>query len=139
MCVVIVYACACVCDRRFVLRDEDVSGMANTWETRMAVKYYSRLYKEYCICDVTHYREGRIGLRWRTESEVVCGKGQFTCAAKGCDNTNALHSYELNFKYIEHGDTKNELVKVNVHPPMYVCVCLGTMCAASHICHCGML
>mgnify|MGYP003692569863 FL=1 len=40
------------------------------WETRMAVKYYDKLFKEYCIADMSHYKSGRIGLRWRSQSEV---------------------------------------------------------------------
>jgi len=36
----------------------------------MAVKYYDKLFKEYCIADMSHYKSGRIGLRWRTQSEV---------------------------------------------------------------------
>ena len=27
-------------------------------------------------------QEGKLGLRWRIEREVVSGKGQFTCGAK---------------------------------------------------------
>lgn len=36
-----------------------------------------------------------MGLRWRTEREVVIGKGQFVCGAKGCDERRALASYEV--------------------------------------------
>lgn len=36
-----------------------------------------------------------MGLRWRTEQEVVVGKGQFACGAKGCDERRALASYEV--------------------------------------------
>ncbi len=34
-------------------------------------------------------------MRWRTEKEVVSGKGQFACAAKGCENATGLESNEV--------------------------------------------
>ena len=36
-----------------------------------------------------------VGMRWRTEKEVVVGKGQFICGAKGCDEKAGLCSYEV--------------------------------------------
>ena len=45
----------------------------------------SKLFKEYAIADLSRHKEGRVGLRWRTQ-EVVSGRGQFICGAKvrGC-------------------------------------------------------
>jgi len=83
----------------------------------MAWKYYTRLFKEYALADLSRYTEGKIGLRWRTEAEVVSGKGQFSCGNKRCDEKQELRSYELNFKYKEAGEVKNELVKVRVCLP----------------------
>jgi Folate-sensitive fragile site protein Fra10Ac1 len=40
----------------------------------MAAKYYEKLFKEYALADVSRYREGKIGMRWRTEAEVVAGR-----------------------------------------------------------------
>ena len=57
---------------------------------------------------------GRIGLRWRTEREVIAGRGQFTCASKHCDSDRNLHSYEVPFDYSEQSIKKSELVKVRV-------------------------
>jgi hypothetical protein len=34
------------------------------------------------ICDLTGYRKGQVGFRWRTQSEVLNGRGQFSCANK---------------------------------------------------------
>lgn len=56
----------------------------STPEQRMAKKYFRKLYKEYCLCDMSGYREGRIGMRWRTEEEVLLGKGQFICGNLSC-------------------------------------------------------
>jgi hypothetical protein len=39
-------------------------------------RYYSKLFKEYCIADLSRYKERKIGMRWRVEKEVVVGKGQ---------------------------------------------------------------
>ncbi|CAN1132660.1 Protein FRA10AC1 [Linum perenne] len=48
----------------------------------------------YCIADMSFYKSGKIGLRWRTEKEVISGKGQFKCGNKHCDEGNGLASYE---------------------------------------------
>ena len=44
-----------------------------------------------------HYclQEGKVGMRWRTEREVVAGKGQFICGAKGCSERRGLASFEV--------------------------------------------
>ena len=76
----------------------------------------SRLFKEYAIADLSRYKEGAVGLRWRTEAEVVSGKGQFSCGAKRCANHNDLESYEVDFKYREAGEKKQALVKLRVCP-----------------------
>ena len=61
--------------------DDEVTS----WEKRLAKKYYDKLFKEYAIADLSRYREGAIGLRWRTAKEVVAGKGQFVCGVKRCE------------------------------------------------------
>ncbi|CAM9748468.1 unnamed protein product [Discosporangium mesarthrocarpum] len=96
------------------LSGSDVDPKA--WEIRMASKYYKLLFKEYALVDLSRYREGQAGMRWRTEKEVVSGKGQFECGSLRCMERRDLHSYETNFRYKEAGETKNELVKVRVCP-----------------------
>uniref|UniRef100_A0A0D3HPB1 Uncharacterized protein n=1 Tax=Oryza barthii TaxID=65489 RepID=A0A0D3HPB1_9ORYZ len=71
---------------RFILSEED--DVDSTWEKRL------------------------IGLRWRTEKEVISGKGQFICGNRICDEKNGLGSYEVNFSYIEAGEQKQALVKL---------------------------
>lgn len=46
-------------------------------EKRLAKKYYDKLFKEYCICDLSHWEEKKIAMRWRIDKEVVSGKGKF--------------------------------------------------------------
>ena len=99
---------------RFI-RDDDGEAPA-TYEQRLAVSYYRKLFKEYAIADLRLYKEQRIGLRWRTAEEVVGGKGQFACAAKGCAAVDGLVSYEVNFAYEEAGEAKQALVKLRVCP-----------------------
>lgn len=82
----------------------------------MAKKYYDKLFKEYCIADLTYYKENKIALRWRTEKEVVVGKGQFECGNKRCKEKEELRSWEVNFGYVEHGEKKNALVKLRLCP-----------------------
>ena len=55
---------------RFIREDEDDDG---SWESKLAQRYYQRLFKEYVICDLAGYKKGNIGFRWRTEAEVVQG------------------------------------------------------------------
>jgi len=43
----------------------------------LAKKYYDKLFKEYCICDLSHWEEKKIAMRWRIDKEVVSGKGKF--------------------------------------------------------------
>jgi hypothetical protein len=76
----------------------------------------ARCSQEYCIADLSLYKQQRIGLRWRTEPEVVTGKGQFVCGAKRCNAAEQLASYEINFAYEEAGEQKNALVKLRVCP-----------------------
>jgi len=41
----------------------------------LAKKYYDKLFKEYCICDLSQWQEKKIAMRWRIDREVVSGKG----------------------------------------------------------------
>ncbi|PQP98951.1 protein FRA10AC1 isoform X2 [Prunus yedoensis var. nudiflora] len=95
---------------RFIRSEED--DMDRSWEQRLVKRYYDKLFKEYCIADMSHYKSGKIGLRWRTEKEVVSGKGQFVCGNKHCDVKEGLASYEVNFSYFEAGENKQALVKL---------------------------
>lgn len=111
---------------QFVRDDEyDIRHGAQDYKVRMARKYYDQLYKEYAIIDLSRYEEGMIGLRWRTEAEVIAGKGQYSCAAKACNKMShkevsggsdqvPLDTFELPFSYQEQGVEKLELVKVRL-------------------------
>ncbi|CAI5707498.1 hypothetical protein KXD40_007726 [Peronospora effusa] len=97
----------------FIRDDDDDAEKGQTdWQIRMSVRYYRQLFREYALADLSRYKEGKIGLRWRTEMEVVAGKGQFSCGNKHCDERTGLHSYELLFAYVELGERKRCLVKV---------------------------
>ncbi|XP_018574765.1 protein FRA10AC1 [Anoplophora glabripennis] len=87
-----------------------------SWELQFAKKYYDKLFKEYCIGDLTLYKENKIALRWRTEKEVIVGKGQFICGNKKCEEKEDLRTWEVNFAYIEQGNKKNALVKIRLCP-----------------------
>lgn len=61
----------------------------------------------------------KVALRWRTEREVIDGRGQFSCANKACtlprdETTTTLRSWEVNFAYVEQEQRKNALVKVRL-------------------------
>jgi len=99
---------------QFVQDDEEEGGRddGKAWEKRLVKKYDEHLYKEYCIADLSKYREGKCGLRWRTEEEVKSGKGETTCGNQSCDATGTLGTYEVNFAYKEQKERKSALVKL---------------------------
>src|SRR5699024_6014974 len=66
-------------NHRVICSEEDLNSATLTWGQRVAKKYYEKLFKEYCIIDLTRYKENKFGMRWRTEAEVLSGKGQFSC------------------------------------------------------------
>nr|XP_020638549.1 protein FRA10AC1 [Pogona vitticeps] len=101
-------------NHRFLWREEDEADM--NWEKRLSKKYYDKLFKEYCIADLSKYKENKFGFRWRHEKEVISGKGQFSCGNKHCDEKEGLKSWEVNFGYVEHGEKKNALVKLRLCP-----------------------
>lgn len=88
---------------RFIRSEED--DLDSSWEQRLAKRYYKKLFKEYCIADMARYKDGKIGMRWRSEKEVMLGKGQFVCGNKRCDVKDDLSSYEACFGqfYIQGG------------------------------------
>ena len=105
---------------------------SDSWEKRLVAKYYSKLFREYCLVSLSRYKEGKVGMRWRTKEEVVQGKGQFICGCLECLNRDVgvfpsssssssssssatpLKTYEVNFKYSENQITKNALVKLRL-------------------------
>ena len=96
---------------KFLWNEGDDTG---SWEKHLAKAYYDRLFKEYAISDLSRYKENKIALRWRTESEVIEGKGQFACGSKRCSAREDLESWEVNFGYVEEGEKKNALVKLRL-------------------------
>lgn len=97
---------------RFLWSEQDKAD--ETWGKKLAKMYWDKLFKEYCIADLSRYKENKIALRWRTEKEVVEGKGQFICGNKRCADRDDLRTWEVNFGYIEHEVKKNALVKLRL-------------------------
>lgn len=85
-------------------------------EEKLAKHYWDRLYKEYAIADLSRYKERKLGLRWRSEREVISGKGHFICGAVNCSSVEFLRSWEVDFAYRERGEKRNVLVKVRLCP-----------------------
>ena len=44
---------------RFLRTEED--DATATWEVKLAKRYYDKLFKEYCLADLSRYKEGKIG------------------------------------------------------------------------------
>jgi protein FRA10AC1 len=59
--------------------DDDVT----TWGARMAKRYFDKLHKEFVLADLSRWKEGKVGLRWRVEREVgLNAMGQGRCEAR---------------------------------------------------------
>lgn len=106
---------------QFLLDDdyeESADGGKDEWQRRMVQNYHAKLYKEYCLADMSRIREpgSPIGMRWRSERELIDGKGQFSCGSLSCTNSTDLTSWEVNFNYVEHGVKKQALVKLRLCP-----------------------
>ena len=44
---------------KFIWDDsEDLSDLS--WEKRLAKRYYDKLFKEYCICDLTYFEQNKV-------------------------------------------------------------------------------
>lgn len=46
-------------NHRFLWNDDDV----DSWEKQLAKRYYDKLFKEYCIADLSRYKENKVCLR----------------------------------------------------------------------------
>jgi hypothetical protein len=101
---------------RFLRDDQDLAAEPKSEAEAAARAEYDRVFKEFAIADLSQYRQGRMGMRWRTESEVVGGKGQTICANQTCVREANLCSYEVDFAYREHGVETSALVKVRLCP-----------------------
>jgi Folate-sensitive fragile site protein Fra10Ac1. len=44
-------------NHRFLWDDDDTP---ESWEAKLAKKYYDKLFKEYCICDLSKYKENKV-------------------------------------------------------------------------------
>lgn len=78
---------------RFIRTVEDDCALEEDWERRVAKRYYDRLYKEYVLVELRRCAQRQLAMRWRTEKEVLRGKGQFVCAALDCECADGLQSW----------------------------------------------
>ncbi|RXN12082.1 FRA10AC1 [Labeo rohita] len=115
-------------NHRFLWREEDEEDM--TWEKELAKKYYDKLFKEYCIADLSRYKENKTllvsfaGFNSFSGAHasliggmyVIRETGQFLCGNKRCENKEGLKSWEVNFAYVEQGEKRNALVKLRLCP-----------------------
>ncbi|RXK42048.1 hypothetical protein M231_00770 [Tremella mesenterica] len=69
-------------NHRFIRDDEEPTDVP--WEERLARAYESKLFKEFALIDLKHYKSKRLALRWRTAPEVVDGIGEDTCGSLRC-------------------------------------------------------
>ena len=71
------------------LRTEEDDKPDSSWEAKLAKKYYDKLFKEYCLADLTLYKEGKIGA-WEAWKKREGGGGggaeeeEWTCRSLAC-------------------------------------------------------
>ena len=88
----------------------------DSYENKLAKSYDSQLDHQYAVGDFSRYRDGEVGLRWRTQSERFDGKGQFSCGNLSCSRDEDLTSFEVPFAFSERGERKQALVKLRLCP-----------------------
>ena len=86
------------------------------YEAEISLAYYQKLHKEYALANLTRFETGEIGLMWRTDQQVISGKGQFVCGNVDCDAMEGLKEFEMEFGYKENEQQKLELVKISLCP-----------------------
>ena len=85
-------------DETILLQCED---RRQRYNAEVALAYYRKLHKEFALIDLSRYKTGQIGLMWRTDAQLISGKGQFICGALDCSQEDDLVTLELDFKYQE--------------------------------------
>lgn len=65
----------------------------------MAKRYYDKLYKEFVLVNLAKFETGQVGCRWRSEKEVIVGKGENLCGEVTCTNKSE-NVFEMNFGYL---------------------------------------
>jgi protein FRA10AC1 len=105
---------AVLANHRLLWEDAPVPPAVEGWAVREARAFSEQLVKDVALCDVSQYRDGRLGVRWRTRADVLAGKGVGVCGALGCDATRGLHAFEVPFAYSEGGQGKLTLLTVRV-------------------------
>lgn len=101
-----------VAHHRFLWNDKDAES--KNWKDQLAKKYSDKLFKEFCISDLSGYKTSGLALRWRTQKELLSGKGENSCADKNCSESSHLKTWEVPFVYSEHGEQKSALVKLKL-------------------------
>lgn len=90
----VLYKQCCRCGR--LINQDGAWEGSERWTPPLALQCCSKLFKEYAIADLSRHKEGRVGLRWRTQKEVVSGRGQFVCGAKVRANGMLVRSIAAN-------------------------------------------
>ncbi|KAG6789506.1 hypothetical protein POTOM_005606 [Populus tomentosa] len=140
---------------RFIRSEED--DMDASWEQRLVKRYYDKLFKELfedialLTCHTTRLASiakcfgtikalwklttllDLIGLRWRTENEVISGKGQFICGNKHCDVKDGLASYEASV-YTSSNKFNSIIVCMLVYSLSIVTSCSLNLATVSFLC-----
>lgn len=65
-------------------QEQEQQQQPSTWQERMVAAYDEHLYKDYVLADLKYVDQRKLGLRWRTEKEVMEGKGSSSCGNKHC-------------------------------------------------------
>lgn len=72
-------------NHKFLWQEDDV---ADTWEKQLAKKYCDKLFKEYCICDLSRYKENKVS--WRIFNAFYVGVSCYVCTSETNKNNDAV-------------------------------------------------
>jgi len=102
---------------QFVRSSSSESSSSNDqYGEQLAQEYERKLFRDYAVADLSKSKEGKLGLRWRNEKEVLLHKGELICASITCSEDHDLKSSLVNFAYRENGEMKQCLVKLCLCP-----------------------
>lgn len=60
-------------NHRFLWDDDEL----DSWEKQLAKRYYDKLFKEYCICDLSRYKDNKVILRYGQSDRQFISSFQF--------------------------------------------------------------
>ncbi|GBP85403.1 Protein FRA10AC1 homolog [Eumeta japonica] len=98
-------------NHKFLWEDDEV---ADTWEKQLAKKYYDKLFKEYCICDLTRYKENKSRERGGIEIDSKIGIGIETVRESGIRTRSVIGIENKSRTVTETGSVSSNEIEIRL-------------------------